>query len=115
MMRVLDLFSCRSRTAEGEVMETLGERVARLRIAKGYSQRFVAQRIGVDHRVMIRVERDETRPRAASLHPLARVLGVTTDYLLTGREAPHLAALHAAIRANAPRERLLAMVERTDV
>jgi len=91
-------------------METLAERINRLRATRHMSQRALAERIGVTHASVIRIENGEHKPRADSLHPMARALGVSTDYLLTGRDAPQHAALISAIRQRMPYERLVAMV-----
>jgi transcriptional regulator with XRE-family HTH domain len=92
------------------VSELFGERLHRLRVAKGLSVEDVAQRLGVTHSIVRRAEYGEQMIRAWRLPVLARLLGVSTDYLLTGHDEPLLAALKAQIRQRAPYERLLAMV-----
>lgn len=90
--------------------EIFCERLRRLREAKGLSVAEVARRIGVTHSVVGRAENGDQMVRAARLEPLARMLGVSIDYLMTGREIPKVAALHNAIRRGESRDRLLAMI-----
>lgn len=96
-------------------METLGERIRRLRLRHGFTLQQLATRCGVSNVAVHHWEAGSRSPLACNIRPLARALRISVEMLLTGHEDPHTAALHAAIRANAPRERLLAMVERSDV
>ena len=93
-------------------METLGERVRRLRTSRGLTSVALGKRVGVSNVSVHHWETDSRSPTSDKFQALARALGVTTDYLLTGREAPALAAIHAAIRRGDPYERLVAMVGR---
>lgn len=78
--------------------ETLAERIHRLRLQRGITHRALGARIGVDWKNVWRWETGERMPHAGTLPNLANALGVSTDYLLTGRETPHHAALLAAVR-----------------
>jgi transcriptional regulator with XRE-family HTH domain len=97
---------------DGEaVTETFGERLRRLRLERGFSVEAVASKIGVTHSIVRRAEYGDQMVRATRLATLARVLGVSVDYLLTGRESPHVAALHQAILRSPQRDdSLIAMV-----
>ena len=95
--------------------ETFGERVRRLRKARGMTTVALGQRCGAHNVSVHQWEHGACMPLSDKLKALATALGVTTDYLLTGREAPALAALHAAIRAGATHERLLAMVPQLEI
>jgi transcriptional regulator with XRE-family HTH domain len=61
---------------------TFGKRLAATRKARGLSQRDLAQRIGISHRMVAYYESQAKRPPAATLSTIAQVLGVTTDQLL---------------------------------
>ena len=95
-------------------MELFCERLRRLRLAKKLSREVVAIRLGVTYDAVGRWERADDSPSRDKIVPLARIFGVTTDYLLSGAEAPQLAAIYHAIRSGTSRERLLAMM-RSDV
>ena len=73
----------------GELSETLGDRIARLRRALGWNQSDLAARVGCKPSQISKYERNAYEPRLATLTRLAAVFGTSTDYLLTGREAPH--------------------------
>ncbi len=67
------------------VSESLGDRIARLRRAKGWSQRELGSRIGASGAQISKYERDSYVPRADVLGQLSAVLDVSSDFLLTGR------------------------------
>ncbi len=90
--------------------ETLGERIRRLRQTKGYTLEVLAARAGVTNVSIHHWEAGSRSPLADKLQAMARALGVSVDYLLTGRETPHTAALHRAIRSGATQQQLLAMI-----
>lgn len=92
--------------------DTLAERLQSLRRTRGMSQDAMAKRLVVKRQVISEWECGISVPRTRDIPMIARVLGCTTDYLLTGREAPAHAALIAAVRAAGTRDaRLLALVE----
>ena len=66
----------------------LGERIAALRRRAGLSQAELAQRLRISASAMGMYEQGRREPSAQMLVALARVLGVSTDYLLTGIPAP---------------------------
>lgn len=92
------------------VAEAFGERLHRLRTERLMSQRALAERVGIEHRMIGRFERGDNKPRIDTAVGLARVLNVTTDYLLSGRDPD--AALRTAILRGTSREILLAMAKR---
>jgi len=70
------------RPPQGEI----GERLYRLRRAHGESLREAAQRTGVSHTTITRIERGEiTASCHITLEKIARGYGVPVEYLLTGR------------------------------
>ncbi len=63
--------------------ETIGERLKRLRLERGFSQRELAAP-GVSYAYISRIEAGTRQPSVKALRRLAAKLGVTTDYLETG-------------------------------
>jgi len=82
----------KKKTPEKE--ETFGRRLARLRKDAGYSQRSLAEEIGISYRMVAYYEAQaSTPPPAATLEALADALGLSVDQLLgrkpvTARKAP---------------------------
>ncbi|MBV9281710.1 MAG: helix-turn-helix transcriptional regulator [Chloroflexi bacterium] len=67
--------------------ETLGERVRRLRKARGLSQDGLARQLGVTRQQVYQVERgDQQHMRKSTLQRYAQVLDVSERYLETGFE-----------------------------
>ena len=69
---------------EGQA-ETIGQRLRRLRLGRGLSQRELASP-GVSYAYISRIEAGARRPSVKALRMLARKLGVSADYLETGSE-----------------------------
>ena len=68
-----------------EIAETIGERLRRLRLERGLSQRSLASR-GVSYAYISRIEAGARTPSVKALRVLARRLGVSVEYLETGRD-----------------------------
>lgn len=66
----------------------LSQRLVELRKVHGFSQREVAEMIGTDTRAYQRYELGERVPVISSIVALARLYGVSTDYLLGLRDTP---------------------------
>ena len=64
--------------------ETVGQRIARLRKAKGLSQEKLAEKTGVSSQAVSKWENDQSCPDISLLPQLSKLLGVTVDELLTG-------------------------------
>ena len=62
--------------------ESLGQRIARLRKEKGYTQLELAEKIGIIRELISNYERERLRPNYEMIIRVALVLGVTTDELL---------------------------------
>lgn len=62
--------------------ETVGQRIARIRKERGYTQREVADRIGIIPALVSDYENDKLRLNADMILRFAQVLEVTTDELL---------------------------------
>jgi len=65
--------------------ETIGERLRRLRLERGLSQREL-EAPGVSYAYISRIEGSARRPSVKALRALAPKLGVTVEYLETGSE-----------------------------
>jgi transcriptional regulator with XRE-family HTH domain len=66
--------------------ETVGQRIRRLRLARGMSQRQLASK-GVSYAYLSRIEAGQRTPSVKAIRLLATRLGVSADYLETGSEA----------------------------
>jgi transcriptional regulator with XRE-family HTH domain len=67
--------------------ETLGQRVARLRKDRGYTQVELAEKIGIIQEIVSNYERDRLRMHAEMVARFATALGVTADELLGLKES----------------------------
>lgn len=65
--------------------ETIGNRIAKFRKAKGMTQEDLANQLGISSQAVSKWENDASCPDISLLPQLCRVLGVTTDELLTGK------------------------------
>ena len=74
-------------TYREEVVDMLGARIAALRRESGWSQAELAERIRVSPSAMGMYEQGRREPPVEVLVSLARELGVTIDFLLTGQPA----------------------------
>lgn len=67
-------------------METIGNRIAQYRKEKQMTQEELAQHLGVSPQAVSKWENDQTCPDISLLPQLAKLLGVTTDELLSGKQ-----------------------------
>ena len=65
--------------------ETIGSRIARFRKANGMTQEDLANLMGVSSQAVSKWENDASCPDISLLPQLSKVLGITTDELLTGK------------------------------
>lgn len=65
--------------------ETIGNRIAKFRKAKGLTQEELASVLGVSSQAVSKWENDASCPDISLLPQLCKVLGITADELLTGR------------------------------
>lgn len=63
----------------------LGPRIAALRRSAGFSQSELASRLQISPSAVGMYEQSRREPSAELLVAMARLFGVTTDYLLTGK------------------------------
>lgn len=61
---------------------TLGEKLQKLRKARGWTQEELAEKVGVSRQSLSKWESDGALPDTANVIVLADLFGVTTDYLL---------------------------------
>src|SRR5690348_16373976 len=90
--------------------ETVGERLRRLRLERGLSQRDLSSP-GVSYAYISRIEAGARRPSVKALRMLAQKLGVTAEYLETGSEIRDVEERELQI---ADAELELRLVEATD-
>lgn len=69
-------------------METLGSRLKALRRQRNLTQQKIADALGVSKTSVIYWEKDENVPKHESLIALAKTLGTTTEWLLSGVGVP---------------------------
>ena len=80
--------------------ELFPDRLRRLRVKAGWSQKALSETIFGTRERIGQWEGGGSMPRAADLPRIAAILGCSIDYLLTGQESPH-SAIHRAIRMRA--------------
>src|ERR687884_556787 len=73
--------------AVGERRETVGERIRRLRLERGMTQRQLSMK-GCSYAYVSRVEAGKRQPSLKVLRLLAARLGVPLEYLETGEDVP---------------------------
>lgn len=64
---------------------TLGERINELRKLKNYSQEYLAEMLDISRQAVYKWEKDLSSPDTAHLIKLAEILGVSVEYLATGK------------------------------
>ncbi len=73
-------------------IETIGDRVKRERLAKGLTQQGLANLIGdLSFQNIGNLEQGKIKSSPSYINKLAKVLGVTVDYLMHGEEAAYQA------------------------
>lgn len=65
--------------------ETMGNRISKYRKAKGLTQEDLAVQVGVSSQAVSKWENDASCPDISLLPQLCRILGITSDELLTGK------------------------------
>ena len=64
---------------------SLGQRISKLRKDKGYSQEYVAEQLDVSRQAVSKWETDAGAPDTYNLIALAELLGVSVEYIATGK------------------------------
>ena len=67
-------------------MENIGHRIKELRISLGFTQKSLAERVGVAQNTIAQYENGKAKTSIDVIIILAEVLQTTTDYLLRGKE-----------------------------
>ena len=67
--------------------ESIGSRIAKYRKEKGLTQEALANQMGVSSQAVSKWETDASCPDIAALPQLCKILGITTDELLTGNNS----------------------------
>lgn len=67
---------------------TIGERIAKCRKEKNLSQEYIAELLDVSRQAVSKWETNQTEPDTGNLIQLARVFGVSVEYLANGEESP---------------------------
>ena len=93
--------------------ETLGRRIARLRLARTATQERLAKELNVSPQAVSKWENDINYPDISLLPDLARFLGVSVDELLSGASASAQESV-AAQESAADRERTTEVVSVAD-
>jgi len=68
------------------MQETFGNRITKLISEKNLTKVYVAQYIGVSKSMLTKYTKDEHEPTKARIAKLAELFGVSTDYLIYGKE-----------------------------
>lgn len=63
---------------------TIGTRICELRKAKGFTQEYVAEQLGISRQAVSKWEQDITSPDTKNLIALASLLGTSIEYIATG-------------------------------
>lgn len=66
---------------------SLGQRIRQRREVLGITQQNLAQALGLTPQHISAIEQDKRTPSLSSLARLSQELGVTTDYLVSGKES----------------------------
>lgn len=64
---------------------TLGERISELRKQKNYSQEYLAGELDISRQAVYKWEKDLSSPDTTHLIKLSQILGVSVEYLATGK------------------------------
>lgn len=82
---------------------TFGEKLLNLRRARGWTQEELADKIDVTRQALSKWEANSALPDTKNVVAIAKLFGVTTDYLLFEDEGRELAANTDAPKSAAPR------------
>ena len=96
--------------------QTLGKRIGALRREKGLKQDELAEKLGISPQAVSKWETDQTCPDISLLPTLAKILGVSVDELLSGKQefAPAVRMLPEAERKNIEDMMLRIVIESND-
>jgi transcriptional regulator with XRE-family HTH domain len=89
-------------------MDSLGKRIAYLRESRSLRQKELMQLLGFSN--LSRFEKDDVKPGIDIIVSLAAYFGVTTDWLLTGKDQHHDVNLHQELHSSIEDIELLAKI-----
>jgi transcriptional regulator with XRE-family HTH domain len=104
-----DHIMARNNTAKpprGEAPETIGQRLARLRKERGWTQVELAERLGIIQSLISDYERDRLRLNPAMVVRFAAALEITTDELLQPQAEPNALRRKPSLRVLRRLERI---------
>lgn len=81
---------------------SFGERLRKLRTARGLKQEELAEAMGITRQTFSRWESDLFEPRLSDLLALAKILNVTLDELATGEKPRTLEVSHGPLTLRLP-------------
>ena len=67
---------------------TLGQKIKKLRIEHGYTQKYLSDELNVAFQTVSKWESDENEPDVATLKKLAKLFDTSVDYLVSDEDAP---------------------------
>lgn len=85
---VSDSAAVPQRKRDPKVVQAIGQRIRKTRMARGMSQTDLAESAGVKNHTMWRYEQGKTMPSAVPLEKIADALGVPQRFLLRGGPTP---------------------------
>lgn len=91
---------------------TFGEKLQNLRKKAGISQDVLAERLEVSRQAVSKWERDEAMPETDKLLRIARLFGVTTDYLLENNVPSYDSQANRSLSTNRILHRLETFIRR---
>ena len=70
-------------------LKEIGKRIQKHRLLNGYTQEQLADMMGVSVQMVSNLERGIKAIRIGNLINLSEILGISTDYILTGQKTPN--------------------------
>jgi Predicted transcriptional regulators len=93
------------------VLETVGQRIRKLRKTKGWTQEQFAIRVNVSAQKVSNWERDYTPPSVDDVAKIAELCDSTSDFILTGRTTPSPSGKKDKLAEGLTREEQLVLEE----
>lgn len=84
---------------------TLGERISKSRKLKNYSQEYLAEELDISRQAVYKWEKDLSSPDTAHLIKLSELLGVSVEYLATGKNESIVVEKPPEVRINKLRKK----------
>ncbi len=81
---------------------SIGKRISELRKQKNLSQEYIAEKLGVSRQAVSKWEQDLSAPDTYNLIALAELLGVTVEYIATGKKDAEPKVIQPAPNTKSP-------------